>query len=360
MEFGGWSMPVQYTSIVAEHTATRTASGLFDISHMGRLRFDGADVRTFLEGLVTRRVVDMRPGQVRYSLITNDDGAILDDILVYQLQDAAGGDYWVLVVNASNRRKVVAWIETCLDKARATAVQNELYQRNLDVTMTDVTTDWAMIAVQGPRAIELLQPLVDVPLAKMKYYTAVECRVAGHGGVVSRTGYTGEDGCELMVGNNAVVGIWQSLVDAGAQPCGLGSRDTLRLEAGMPLYGHEISEGITPWAAGLDFAVNLENRTFPGSTLLHEYRMDPGQQRRVGIVLDSKRVPREGMSVALTDGRRIGDTTSGTFSPTLNKPIAMALVEERCTKPGTAVTIGIRDKLETGTIVEIPFYRRKK
>ncbi len=210
VDFAGWSMPVQYTSIVAEHTATRTAATVFDISHMGRLRFDGPGATGFLDSLVTRRVTDQQPGQVRYSLVTADDGGILDDVLVYRLADAGGSSYWMMVVNASNRTKIVDFIEPRLPLAA-------------DVLFTDVTHDWAMIAVQGPRASALVQPLVELSLDTLKYYQGAESRIAGHGGIVSRTGYTGEDGYELILGARAVVGAWQSLVDAGATPAGLGA-----------------------------------------------------------------------------------------------------------------------------------------
>jgi len=348
VDFAGWSMPVQYSSIVDEHTAARTSAGLFDISHMGRLRFDGPGIRDFLDHLLTRRVSDMRPGQIRYSLVTDDHAHVLDDVLLYALQDAAGGEYGLLVVNASNRLKIVAWIDSKLAETGAR-----------DVSVTDVTTNWAMIAVQGPRAIELLQPLVDVPIAKMKYYTGVESRIGGHGGIVSRTGYTGEDGCELIVGAKAVESIWQTLHDAGAKPCGLGSRDTLRLEAGMPLYGHELSEEISLAECGLDFAINLDGRAFFGSEALGEQLKHP-KRVRVGIALEGKRVAREGMAVTSADGRAIGTTTSGTFSPTLNKPIAMAFVERDAGAVGSAVGVDIRGNVTPGQIVELPFYRRPK
>src|SRR5688572_17910048 len=234
VEFGGWSMPVQYTSIVAEHLATRSAVGLFDISHMGRLRFDGPEAARFLDGLVTRRVADLAPGQIRYALITNEAGGILDDVLVYRLADAAGGTYHLMVVNASNRPKIIAWIEAQQAKAA------------LDFSFTDLTTQWAMIAVQGPKALSAAQPMIDAELAAMKYSTGTETRICGHGGIVSRTGYTGEDGCELIVGANIAPRVWQAMLEAaqpvGGLPCGLGARDTLRLEAAMPLYGHELTE----------------------------------------------------------------------------------------------------------------------
>jgi aminomethyltransferase len=346
VDFAGWSMPVQYSSIVAEHTATRTAAGLFDISHMGRLRFDGARAGDFLDSIVTRRVADQQPGQVRYALATNDQAGILDDVLVYRLADAGGGDYWLMVVNASNRPKILAWLASRLAAAK-------------DVAMLDVTDDWAMIAVQGPRAIELLQSLVEAPIRPIKYYHATETRIAGHGGIVSRTGYTGEDGCELMLGARAALGVWQSLVDAGASPAGLGARDTLRLEAGMPLYGHELNESIDSLQAGLAFAVDLEGRTFPGRDLLVERKAQGGFPVRVGLALEGKRAAREGYAI-LSAGQQIGEVTSGTFSPTLERPISMGYVQREFAAVDTALDIDIRGRAEAARVVKLPFYRRPK
>lgn len=353
VDFAGWSMPVQYSSIAAEHTAVRTAAGLFDVSHMGRLRFDGragdgSDTGAFLDSLLTRRTADMQTGQVRYSLVTNEAGGILDDVLAYRLQNAAGGGYHLMVVNASNRAKIVDWLTPRLRDFP-------------DVRMTDVTLDWAMIAVQGPLARELVAPLVEAPLDKMKYYQCVETRIAGHGGIVSRTGYTGEDGWELIVGGRAVIGIWEQILAAGAErgvmACGLGCRDTLRLEAAMPLYGHELSEAINPFQAGLNFAVNLEGREFPGRAAIAPLKDDPRLERRVGLRFDGKRVPREGYPVV--DGSQtIGRVTSGTFSPTFNCPLAMAYVDAEHAAIDRELGVDVRGKVEPCRVVPLPFYRR--
>lgn len=345
VDFAGWSMPVQYASIVAEHQATRSAAGLFDISHMGRLRFDGTEAGDFLDRLVTRRVSDLKPGRIRYGLVTNEAGGILDDVLVYHLRDAAERSYFLLVVNAGNRLKILDWLRPRLAAAA-------------DVHLTDVTRDWAMLAVQGPRALELVQPLVDVELTKMKYYAGREALVAGHGGIVSRTGYTGEDGCELIVGAQAAPGIWDKLVAAGATPAGLGCRDTLRLEAAMPLYGHELSEQINPYQAGLGFAVDLEGREFTSRDALAAIAGRADLPRRVGLELAGKRVPREGFPV-LFEGRLAGEVTSGTFSPTLDKPIAMAYVEPAASAPGTELCVDIRGRQESARVVKLPFYQRQ-
>jgi aminomethyltransferase len=347
VDFAGWSMPVQYTSIVAEHTATRQAVGMFDISHMGRLRFDGAGAGAFLDSVVTRRVVDAPVGRIRYALVTNDRGGILDDVLVYHLADNTGKSYWLMVVNAGNRAKIVDWLTPRLAKAS-------------DVRMTDATRDWAMIAVQGPRAIEFMEPLVDADLPLMKYYTATETMIDGFAGILSRTGYTGEDGCEVILGAHAARRLWESLIEQGSEvdimPAGLGCRDTLRLEAGMPLYGHELSEEIDPFEADLAFAVDLEGRTFPGCDVLAQ-RQHHVPRKRVGLQLGGKRVPREGFPI-VAQGRPVGLVTSGTFSPTFNRPLAMGYVETPLAEVGTRLAIDIRGAQEPAEVVRLPFYKR--
>jgi aminomethyltransferase len=342
VDFAGWLMPVQYTSIVEEHLATRKAVGLFDVSHMGRINFSGPGAAEFLDRLVTRNVQSLAPGQVRYALVTNNAGGILDDVLVYRLAER-----FQLVVNASNREKILTWIEAQEpDRSR--------------VNIEDRTTATAMIAVQGPRAIEAVKPLSAVDPTTLKYYTAVETTLGGVPGILGRTGYTGEDGWELVVPANAAVDVWTSLLkhatSAGAKPAGLGCRDTLRLEAAMPLYGHELNEQINPYQAGLGFAVNLEGRKFPGCEALAKLR-DAAQPKRVGLELSGKRVPREHYAV-LIDGKQIGEVTSGTFSPTFERPIAMAYVSPDLANIGTTVMVDIRGKQEAARLVKLPFYKR--
>lgn len=357
VDFAGWSMPVQYSSIVAEHNATRNAVGVFDISHMGRLRFDGEGAARFLDRLLTRRVVGIDQGLIRYSLVTNEAGGILDDVLVYcladaggHLADAGGKPFYLLVVNASNRAKIVAWIERHLS-------------RGDDVSFRDETVETAMIAVQGPRALAALQPLVDVNLCDMRYYSGQAAQVAGHAGIISRTGYTGEDGCELIVSAASAGGLVDRLFSVGEafgiQPAGLGARDTLRLEAAMPLYGHELSEAIDPFQAGLGFAVHLKDRDFIGATALRALKDRPNQPRRVGLELSNKRVPREHYPV-LFKGEAVGGITSGTFSPTLDRPIAMAYVQPSAAKLGTELTVDIRGRGEAARVVSLPFYKRSR
>ena len=352
VDFAGWSMPVQYASIVAEHEATRKAVGLFDVSHMARFRFDGpsddaAETTRFFEGLLTRRVSDMQPGQIRYSLVTNDAGFVLDDVLLYLLTDPAGRRFHLLVVNASNREKIAGWIRNHLPPASP-------------IKFTDQTLATGMIAVQGPRAIELAAPLVEHELAAMKYYTGVVTKVAGHEAVVSRTGYTGEDGCELILPSAATRSVWESLLDRGKPfgtiAAGLGARDTLRLEAAMPLYGHELSEEVDPTEAGLSFAIQLDARQFPGRDAIAKRKSEP-KRRRVGLELAGKRAARQGHPI-LRGGEIVGEVTSGTFSPTLQRPIAMGFVRPEAAAIGTELTIDIRGQHEPARVVALPFYRR--
>lgn len=347
VDFAGWSMPVQYSSIVAEHRATRSDVGLFDVSHMGRIVFNGTGAEPFLDRIVTRRVAGMQPGQVRYTLVTNDEGGILDDVLVYRVPDDGGDRSFQLVVNASNRQKILDWLAA--------------HREGTGIEFLDLTSMTAMIAVQGPRALEIVRPLVEVDAARLPYYKCAETRICDRPGIVSRTGYTGEDGCELIVPSDLALEVWDKLIPAaeqfGGMAAGLGCRDTLRLEAGMPLYGHELSETIDPYQAGLGYAVNLEGRTFPGRDALVKLRDEPNRPRRTGWVMDGKRVPREGFAV-YQDDTPVGHVTSGTFSPTLDRPIAMGYVRADLAEPGSQVTIDIRGSRESACAVKLPFYRR--
>jgi len=348
VDFAGWSMPVQYGSIVAEHQATRQAAGLFDVSHMGRLRLDGSGAAAFLDSLLTRKVVGMAPGKIRYSLVCNETGGILDDVLVYHLAEEGDAPYYMLVVNASNREKIAGWLKSHLNPRD-------------DVKLTDRTRETAMIAVQGPRAIGCVESLAIHNLFDLAYYTGTESAVCGYEAMISRTGYTGEDGCELIVPAEAAVEVWDEILargkEAGASAVGLAARDTLRLEAAMPLYGHELSEQINPIQAGLSFAVNLEGRDFVGREALAAAKENKQQPVRVGLELAGRRAAREHYSVMST-GRPIGEVTSGTFSPTLEKPIAMAYVPPQFAEPGTELAVDIRGSAEPARVVKLPFYTR--
>ena len=361
VDFAGWAMPVQYTSIIEEHKATRSAVAITDISHMGRLRFEGPGAAVYLAELLTRRVADMVLNQIRYSLVTNDEGGILDDVLVGYYHNAYGQPFYVVVVNASNREKIIRWVHAHLPRERAEAPGAE-------VLYSDVTRLWAMFAIQGPRSVELLQPFIDVDLASMKYYNGAQVRILHpaanrQGGIISRTGYTGEDGFELSIGADIAPAVWEVLVEAGKPlglvPTGLGARDTLRLEAGMPLYGHELAEDINPFEAGLGSACHLVGYDFPGRDALLRIESQPLGRTRVGLELEGRRVAREGTPL-LAEGREVGRVTSGTFAPTLEKVIAMGYVNPEYAKCGTPLVADIRGRHESARVVKLPFYRRNK
>lgn len=348
-EFAGYEMPIQYTSIVAEHQATRTAAGVFDISHMGRLRFDGPRADQLLDHLLTRRVVDMQTGQVRYSLVCNEEGGILDDVLVSCLESPSGKNYFLLVVNASNRAKIVKWLQPHLADFP-------------DVEFHDVTDSTAMIAVQGPKALEICKPLLPASALALGYYRAKVTEQMGKPCIVSRTGYTGEDGLELIIKAEDAARVWDNIMLAGrsvgVQAVGLAARDTLRLEAGMPLYGHELEESIDLYQAGLGFACNLKDRRFIGCDAIAVKAQDKTASKRIGLVLEGRRAARQGADILDTDGRVVGQVTSGSFSPTLDKPIAMAYIDPTMAVLGTALDVDIRGTKVAATIVALPFYKK--
>lgn len=336
-------MPIQYTSITEEHHAVRRQVGLFDIAHMGRLQFTGPDACRFLDHLLTNDASALKVGQVRYSLVCQADGGILDDVLVYRL-DAS----YLLVVNASNREKILAWIEQHRD--------------GFSVDVKDLTFDQPMIAVQGPQAIGVAERVIGRTLGEMKYFTANAIEYDGQPALISRTGYTGEDGIELIVAAASATKLWEQLLadaEGKVTPCGLGCRDTLRLEAAMPLYGHELDETIDPLTAGLDFAVKLSKPEFIGRDALQQ-RKDGGlERRRIGLQLTGRRIAREGAAVFSGD-TEVGIVTSGTFSPTLERPIAMAYVDAECAENENALEVDIRGQRVEAEIVPLPFYKRPK
>jgi aminomethyltransferase len=341
VEFGGWDMPIQYTTIVEEHQAVRTSAGLFDISHMGRLVFEGPDAEAFLQHLWTNDAATMKVGQVRYGLLCNEQGGILDDVLVYRLKP-----FWLMVVNASNREKILGWIGR--------------HQAGRNVRVTDRTFDWGMIAVQGPKSLPDNPASWKLPAdpRPLRYYFA---DAAGADRIISRTGYTGEDGFEAIVPASEVVQLVETIRAQAphVRPCGLGARDTLRLEAAMPLYGHELSEDIDPLQAGLGWAVKLNKGPFLGRDALQRKETDTRRPVRVGLELAGRRLAREGAAV-LAGPQTVGKVTSGTFAPTLNKAIALAYVDPTHAAPGTVCTVDVRGKPEPATVVPLPFYRRAK
>lgn len=340
VDFAGWEMPVQYTGIVEEHQAVRTAAGVFDISHMGRLWFEGKGAVPFVQRLYTNDAATLKDGQVRYGLICNEQGGIRDDVLVYGYADGLG-----MVVNASNREKIIAWIAS--------------HQPTPSVAVHDTTTQSCMIAVQGPRALEICRGLMPANLGELRYYFSKRTTYCGENSTVSRTGYTGEDGCEFIVSSRQGPQLWNELLQRGAKPCGLGARDTLRLEAAMPLYGHELNEETDPLQAGLGWAVKLDKGEFIGRESLLRRQKDSGLPPRVGLEIEGKRIAREN-AIVLKNGQAIGRVTSGTFSPTLSKAIAMAYVDTEHAAPGTTCEVDVRGKSAPARVVPMPFYKRQR
>jgi len=346
VEFGGWEMPVQYQGIIAEHTIVRTAVGLFDLSHMGRLRFRGPDALSFVQHLTTNDVSGLVAGRAQYSLCCADDGGVLDDVVVYRLNPEI-----LMVVNASNREKI-------LDRINALRSA-----RSWDFEMDDATSAAAMIGVQGPLAETYLQALADVELSSIRYYAGADGQIDKSPAFIARTGYTGEDGFELIVSADDAASLWRRLqVSRGGVspvPCGLGARDTLRLEAGMALYGHELNEDTTPYEAGLGRVVKLEKGEFAGQAALQALSESQPARRLVGFQLTGQGVPRQGYGV-LDDGVGIGVVTSGTMSPTLHTPIGLAYIaNDRDRAVGSEIQIEIRGRATPAQIVAVPFYAHR-
>jgi aminomethyltransferase len=333
VDFHGWEMPIQYAGIIEEHTAVRTRVGLFDLSHMGRVRIQGRDRRAFLQKILTINVDKVPEGKCRYTFFLTEKGTPIDDLILY-----AGGPDDFLVVNASNRERDLEWMKSHLSG---------------DVKIVDETLETALIAVQGPRSVETVKAVLGIDPSAMGYYTFATLGEF----FVSRTGYTGEDGFEIFVPAARAVEIWDKFIASHVAPIGLGARDTLRTEAAMPLYGNDLDETTTPLEAGLTFAVDLEKPEFIGQAPLKAGGTPA--RRLVGLVMESKRIPRHGFEV-FHEGKKVGVVTSGTWSPVLERSIAMAYLPAALREPGTAVEIDVRGRREKASVVKLPFYRRKK
>ncbi|MET7600136.1 glycine cleavage system aminomethyltransferase GcvT [Streptomyces sp. NPDC004082] len=349
-DFAGWDMPLRYGSERDEHLAVRTKAGLFDLSHMGEITVTGPEAAAFLNFALVGNIASVGVGRARYTMIVRADGGILDDLIVYRLQEQE----YMVVANASN----------------AQVVLDALTERvaGFDAAVRDDRDAYALIAVQGPESPGILKSLTDADLDGLKYYAGLPGTVAGVPALIARTGYTGEDGFELFVAPADAEKLWQALTEAGAPaglvPCGLSCRDTLRLEAGMPLYGHELTTSLTPFDAGLGRVVKFEKEgDFVGREALSEAASraaDNPPRVLVGLVAEGRRVPRAGYPV-VAGGEVIGEVTSGAPSPTLGKPIAMAYVDAAHAAPGTAgVGVDIRGSHEPYEVVALPFYKRQK
>jgi len=342
-DFAGWQMPLRYTGDVAEHTAVRTGAGLFDLTHMGEILLSGPQAGQALDYALVGHASAIGVGRARYTMICADDGGILDDLIVYR----TGEQDYMVVANASN----------------ATLVAGELVDRaeDFDTEVRDASTEYALIAVQGPRAVSLLAPLTPTDLAGVKYYASYPTTVAGRPALLARTGYTGEDGFELFVAPDDAEAVWTAVAEAGeVLPCGLSCRDTLRLEAGMPLYGNELTTALTPYAAGLGRVVKLDKpNDFVGRAALAKASAETPARKLIGLVTESRRAPRHGyLVVDPADGAKIGEITSGAPSPTLGHPVAMAYVDADRAVPGSALAVDIRGTITPVDVVELPFYRR--
>jgi len=350
--FAGWLMPLRYRSEIAEHQAVRGAAGLFDLSHMGEIFLTGPGAGTALDFALVGNLSAVAPGRARYTMICAVDGGVLDDLIVYRL----GDDEFLVVANAANTPVVAAAL-----RERAGGFQADV---------TDRTTDYALIAIQGPRALQILAPLADVPLDGLKYYASQPATVAGCEVLLARTGYTGEDGFELFTSGADAERVWTSLAGAGAGagliPAGLAARDTLRLEAGMPLYGNELSAQVTPFDAGLGRVVKFDKPgDFVGRSALAKRAEAAPERVLAGLVVASRRVPRHGYTV-VWDGDQCGTVTSGAPSPTLGKPIAMAYLNPEVARLAEAdsdagrLAVDIRGKTEPAHITALPFYHRPR
>jgi aminomethyltransferase len=344
VDFAGWEMPILYRGIVEEHVHTRQTGSVFDVSHMGRLAVTGPQGQAFLDRIATRRLADQAVGQGRYSLVCNERGGVMDDVII-----SRDDDRWLVVCNAGNRDKLLGH----LDRVR--------HDEGFDVEISDQTESTAMLAVQGPAAIEQLEAVLPVELRNLKRFHFLTANLMVVKFQVFRSGYTGEDGVEIILPASAANLALQVLdeLEQGDRPlraAGLGARDTLRLEAGMPLYGHELNEQTDPVSAALGWAVDLEKQ-FIGADAVRQVKQQGPQRRLVGLELEGRRIARQGAAV-MSEGRAVGEVTSGTFGPTVQKSIAMAYVETGHASEGTQLEIDLKGSSNRARVVKLPFYKR--
>lgn len=346
-EFGGWAMPVQYTSVIDEHRNTRSLAGLFDVCHMGEIEIRGPQALELLQRVMSRNLAKQQVGEMKLSAITNQKGGIIDDVTVYKRGDAQ----YMVVTNAATREGDLDWIL----KARE--------DRGLDkAIVTDRSDAMGKLDIQGPLAQKILEEIVEGDLAALRFYHAMETRVAGMPALVSRSGYTGEDGFEVYTESGRIGEIWDLLMSIGdphgLKPAGLGARDTLRLEAGMMLFGHEMCQTVTPYEVIYGWITDLD-KEFIGRDALKKQKEEGVRRKLIGFEIVDRGIARHGYPV-LAGGEKIGEVTSGTFSPTLGKAIGLAFVPVQFKEPGTALEVEIRNQRAKAKVVALPFYRRKK
>ena len=346
IDFGGWELPVQFSSIKAEHEAVRTKAGLFDVSHMGEIIVTGSGSEEYLQKLVTNDVSKIIAGQAQYTAMCYKDGGIVDDLLIYKIE----ANHYLLVVNAGNIEKDFAWMQENITS---------------DVTLVNKSEDYGLLALQGPLAQVILQKLTSKDLDEVGFFRfANNVEVAGKNVIVSRTGYTGEDGFEIYASAIDVTDLWSSILEAGKDegilPCGLGARDTLRFEACLPLYGQELTKDISPLEANIGFVVKLKKeQDFNGKSTLLDQKENGVQRKSIGVEMIDKGIPRTGYPV-FVDNKQIGHVTSGTQSPTLKKNIGLAIIDATFAELGQEVEIEIRNKRLKAITVATPFYKREK
>jgi aminomethyltransferase len=340
VDFAGWEMPLLYAGIVEEHVHTRQGASLFDVSHMGRIEFHGDDCEKLLQRVCTRQLSDAQPGVSRYSHVCKEDGGILDDVIVSRYED-----HWFMVCNASNREKIVGWLHK---QAKGT-----------DVTIDDITESTCMVALQGPKVIPMLADKLPIPVAELKRYRFLAGSYMGTAYSIARSGYTGEDGVEVILPAGIaplLMGIVPELANSGVKPAGLGARDTLRMEAAMPLYGHELNEHVDSITSGQAWAVDLK-KDFIGAEPMRKLVEAGLKTKLVGLELEGRRIARQHAAVHQS-GKAIGEVTSGTFSPTLQKSIAMAYVPTEASELGTKLEVDLGGKRTGAVVVKLPFYKR--
>lgn len=344
IDFGGWAMPVQYTNVIDEHKTTRSTAGLFDICHMGEIEVKGPQALDLLQLVLTRNLAGQSVGQVKLSALLNEEGGIIDDLTVYKMAETT----YMLVTNATPKDRDWQWINK---------IQKD---KKFDCELKDVSDATGKLDLQGPRSEEILQKLTEADLRSLRFYHFCEAQVAGFPAIISRSGYTGEDGFEVYAAVDFIGQIWDKLMTVGAasgmKPCGLGARDTLRLESGMMLNGQDMDESVSPLEVPYSWVVDAQ-KEFIGKKALEDKKKSGRADKLVGIEMTGRGIARHGYKV-FYGGKEIGVVTSGTFSPTLSKAIGLAFINADFSAPDTAIEVVIRDTMTAAKIVKLPFYKR--
>jgi aminomethyltransferase len=346
IDFGGWAMPVQYSNVIDEHKTTRAAAGLFDICHMGEIEVKGPQALDLLQLVLTRNLADQTIGQVKLSALLNEEGGVIDDLTVYKMDE----NFYMLVTNATPRERDWQWIKSIQES------------KKFDCDLKDISDNTGKLDLQGPRSEEILQKLTEADLKNMRFYHFCESQVGGFPAIISRSGYTGEDGFEVYAAGNIIGEIWDKLmiagVDSGMKPAGLGARDTLRLEGGMMLNGQDMDESVSPLEVPYSWIIDA-HKEFIGSAALRAKQKSGIKKKLAGLEMTGRGIARHGYKV-FYKGQEIGMVTSGTFSPTLNKAIGMAFIDIDFSAPDTQIEVAVRDTMVPAKIVKLPFYKRSK